>query len=102
MLDGSSLQASPSPGAIFAIAQIPSADEFWVDTLVVSLVLGTIHIVSGWALLRRNPLARRLLLLSAFLLMVLDFNPFRYAYVFGLAGGAIVSTLALLAVTASI
>ena len=47
--------------AFFAIAQFPSASGDWVATLVVSLVLGSIHMVSGWALLRRNSLARRLL-----------------------------------------
>ena len=59
--------------AISAIIQFkiePSAAADWVDYFLGMLVVGSLHMVSGWALLRRNPLARPLLAISSFVLLV--------------------------------
>jgi hypothetical protein len=66
--------------AVVAFAQHliePSAAADWADFSGYMLVLGFIHMVNGWALLRRNQMARPLLAISSFVLIVL------YALSFG-------------------
>ena len=60
--------------AVVATAQSriePAAAADWVDFSLFMLVVGLIHTVNGWALLRRNPLTRPLLAVSSSVLFVL-------------------------------
>ena len=59
--------------ALSAIAQFriePAAADDWVDYSLGMLVVGSFHMVSGWAVLRRNRLVRPLLAISSFVLVI--------------------------------
>ena len=59
--------------ALSAIAQFriePAAADDWVDYSQGMLVVGSFHMVSGWAVLRRNHFVRPLLTISSFVLLI--------------------------------